>query len=176
MSDFAHNSENNLAFIGKLIICCCHGNQFITYQKCKCLLLGTSHIASVTWLWDNSDDENPSLPSSKESVYVHILVHVDKCITKRLKYTGNKTIIWRHQNVIHQFNWSKKCHKDLPYLYKVNKVIKRCIQCEYLVTEKFIENNFKIPVWWRHNDVITLMCKMLQSKDRACSNDHLLKV
>ena len=30
---------------------------------------------------------------SNESVYVHILMQIDKCTTKRLKYNGNITVI-----------------------------------------------------------------------------------
>ena len=110
-----------LYFIENIIICCCHGNQFITYLKCKYLLLMTSHNASVMRLWHNLEYENSLLPSSNKS-FVHILVHFDKRIMKRLEYMGNTTVIWRHHYIIHRFKWSMNCHKELSYLDIVNKV------------------------------------------------------
>ena len=96
MSNFAHNSENYLVFYWKTNHMFCHGNQCIAYLKCKHLLLMTSYIASVTWLWRNSDYGNSFLPFSNESAYVHILMHFDKCILKSLKHNSNITVIWRY--------------------------------------------------------------------------------
>ena len=39
-----------------------------------------------------------------DSVYVHILMHFDKCILKRLKYNRIITLTRRHYYVIHQFS------------------------------------------------------------------------
>ena len=64
-------------FMEKIIMCCCHGYQFIAYHKCKKKLM-TSYIASVT--------------SSNESVNVHILMQFDKCFMKRLKHTCDITV------------------------------------------------------------------------------------
>ena len=57
--------------------------------------------------------------------YVHVLVRINKCITKRLKYNGVRT------------------PTKNSYLYRASQVFKLCIHCEYLVTAKCIENNFK---------------------------------
>ena len=86
----------------------------------------TSQIASVTLLWGNSDYDISFLPSSNESVYVHILIHFYKCIMKGLKYTSNITVMWRHHYVIYQFIviWTatKDCHIFIGSITSLNCV------------------------------------------------------
>ena len=168
------NRKINLYFIEKLIMCCFHGNQCIVNLKCKYLLLMT-YIASVTWLWRNSDYDNSFLSFSNDSVYVHILMHFDKCILKRFKYNSNITVIWRHHyviiNLVGVWTATKNYHtfvgsmKSLNYVSFVN-----------ILLRQNIENNFKNTVWWHHSDVITFKCNTLQSKDRTCHNYQLPKV
>ena len=71
-----------------------------------------SYIASITRVWRNSDYDNSFLRFSNESVPFHTLMHFDKFIWKRLKHNSNITVIWRHNYVIHQFNWSMNCYKN----------------------------------------------------------------
>ena len=84
------------------------------------------------------------MTSSNKSVYVHILVHIDKCITKRLKYNGNITVLWRHNYIIHQFNWSINCHKELSYLHRVNDDFKLGIHREYILSRQNILKTWQI--------------------------------
>ena len=123
MNYSAHNSENDQIYV----IYSIHSPRkkiiLELYNIFRLLLLTASHIATVTWLWRNSDQimkVHFCLPQMNWSVYVHILVYSGN--TNRLKYTGNITVIWRHHYVIQQFHWSINCHKELWYLYRVNKV------------------------------------------------------
>ena len=117
-------------------------------------------LPSVSWQWRDWDYDNSFLSFSNESVYVHMLMHFDKCILKRLKYISNITVTWRHHYLIHQFNfekieiyqWYNSCMtSSLPHtsivldhrLFWVNKVLNWLSIGKMLSSTKNIEKNFK---------------------------------